>query len=274
MVTGVRGDRARQALAGTRFADVHWVDETGSTNRDLLDRARAGATAGIVLVADHQTAGRGRLDRSWVAPPGASLLMSVLVRPSLAVSEASVLTSAMAVSATEACGDVSGVTPGIKWPNDLVIAAGPGAAPRKLAGILAESILETDSVAAVVIGIGMNVNWPGDLPPELADIAVALNHLAGADIDREDLLVALITRFDHWYDRAVAGSQGRAETMDRARELSITLGSPVRVELAAGVIEGVAEDLTAAGELVVAVAPTGERRTIVSGDVVHLRSAQ
>src|SRR4051812_26899069 len=103
MFTAVPGDVAKRLLTGSRFADVRWVDETGSTNADLLMLARDGAPDGIVLVADHQTAGRGRAGRSWVAPPGASLLMSVLVR--LAPDTAPLATMAMGLAAADAVDD-------------------------------------------------------------------------------------------------------------------------------------------------------------------------
>jgi BirA family biotin operon repressor/biotin-[acetyl-CoA-carboxylase] ligase len=99
MVARVQGPFATSAVDGTRFTDVRWVEETGSTNRDLLSEAAAGAPEGIVLVADHQTAGRGRLDRSFVAPPGASLLVSVLLRPRVDPEHAFLVTTAAAVAA-------------------------------------------------------------------------------------------------------------------------------------------------------------------------------
>ena len=108
------------ALAGTRFADVRWVGETGSTNTDALALARDGAPEGVVLVADHQTAGRGRLGRTWEAPPGASLLVSVLLRPPAAVADA--VTMAAGVAMAEAVAEVAGVDARLKWPNDLVVA--------------------------------------------------------------------------------------------------------------------------------------------------------
>ena len=213
MVTGMRGDRARSALSGGRFHDLRWVDETGSTNRDLAAEAARGAPEGVVLVADLQTAGRGRLDRSWVSPAGGSLLMSVLLRPRMAASDAHLLGTAMGVAAAEACADVAGVEPGLKWPNDLVV-PGPGDRDRKLAGVLAESSLEGAALASVVVGLGLNVNWPTDWSsegsPELADLAVALNQLAGRDIDREHLLVAVLERFDHAYGGLLDGDRRRA----------------------------------------------------------------
>jgi BirA family transcriptional regulator, biotin operon repressor / biotin---[acetyl-CoA-carboxylase] ligase len=273
MVTAMMGDRARSALADTRFGDLRWVDETGSTNRDLLDLAAAGAADGTVLVADHQTAGRGRLDRVWHAPPGGSLLVSVLFRLGLPVADSHLLTTAVGVSAVEACREVAEVPALLKWPNDVVVDAGFPTV-RKLGGILAESTVEGAAAAAVVVGLGLNVSWPLELPSELADTAVALNHLTGDDrIDREALLVALLRHLDHWVDRVLdqAGS-GRRELMTRARELSATLGQWVRVDLGGEEFEGRAVELTDRGELIVE-ATTGERRTVVVGDVVHLRPA-
>src|SRR6476469_4959346 len=143
---------------------VRHFPEIDSTNRYLLDEARGGAADGLVAVADHQTAGRGRFDRRWEAPPGSSLLVSVLLRPtppgdgpgdaSADGSHRAVMAVALALA--EAVEAVAGVTPGLKWPNDLVVG------DRKLAGLLAER--EGD---AVVIGAGCNVEWEA-FPPELA----------------------------------------------------------------------------------------------------------
>jgi len=271
MVTAMTGDHARSALRATRFTDVRWVDETGSTNRDLLDLAAAGAADGTVLVADHQTAGRGRLDRTWQAPPGGSLLVSVLFRLGLAPADAHLLTTAVGVSAVEACRAVAGVPAQLKWPNDVVVDGDAGV--RKLGGILAETLVEGDELAAVVVGLGLNVDWPSVLPDELADTAVALNHLAGSGVapDREDVLVALLERLDRWTARILEpASAGRDALMGRAREVSATLGRDVRVDLGHEVLEGRAVELGPGGELVVAL-PTGERRPVVVGDVVHVR---
>lgn len=272
---------------------------TGSTNADLLAAAAQGEPDGIVLVADHQDAGRGRLDRTWEAPPGASLLVSVLLRPTLAPEELFLLTTATGVAAVEACRQVAGLTPGLKWPNDLVVVAGERFAGRKLGGILAEARTATPtatrtattaatrtaaaggvgrgpSIDAVVVGMGLNVNWPVDLPPELDGIAAALSHVVGHDVDREDLLVAWLQRLDHWLGLAERGgsasSDGRAELLDRARQLSATLGRPVRVELPGGRrVEGDAVALTDAGHLLVAPDGGGEVVEVTVGDIVHLR---
>ena len=279
MVTGVPGGRARSALAGARFAEVRWVSETGSTNADALALARDGEREGTVLVADHQTAGRGRKGRTWTAPPGASLLLSVLLRPPARV--AGLTTMAMGLAAVEALEQVAGVTARIKWPNDLVWPGDGVTDDRKLAGILAESDWPAGSTAdsgyrppapdervVVVVGIGINVAWPEPLPPELADIAVACNQISGRAVDREDLLVALLRRLDARYDTLLAG--GAAALLDDWRARSATLGRRVRVDLGAGEVVGEAVDVTSEGHLVVRT-PAGDRALAV-GDFVHLRS--
>lgn len=267
MVTAMRGDKARTALAGSRFADVRWVDSTGSTNADLLALAAEGADDGVVLVADHQTAGRGRRDRRWEAPPGASLLCSVLIRPTLPVGLVPLTALAAAVAASDACDRVADVRPGLKWPNDLVV-AGPDSTERKVAGILSESSLRGGEVAAVVIGTGLNVNWPTDFPAELAGIATSLNHHAGRDLDREELLVAYLEGLEPLLAK-LPTDEGRAELLDRYRRLSVTLGRMVQVEMGSGAVRGRAADLGADGHLLVEVGD--EVVEIAAGDVVHLR---
>ena len=137
--------------------DVHRFEEIDSTNAYLQRQARLGAPEGTVAVAEHQSAGRGRLDRRWEAPPGASLLASVLFRPELDPSELHLCTAAMALAAAEACRRVAGVGPVLKWPNDVLVGE------EKLAGVLAEAELRrrAGGAVAVVVGIGLNVDWPG-----------------------------------------------------------------------------------------------------------------
>ncbi|MBI2709517.1 MAG: biotin--[acetyl-CoA-carboxylase] ligase [Actinobacteria bacterium] len=282
MFTGMPGSAARTALAGTRFADVRWVAETGSTNADVIDLARQGAGEGVVVVADHQTAGRGRRGRSWAAPPGASLLVSVLLRPPARV--AGMVTMAAAAAAAEAVAVVAGVEARLKWPNDLVW-PGDGSAPdRKLAGLLAEADWPPGSdVAAgwrapaageravVVVGMGLNVDWPEPLPDDLAGIAVALNQICGRRVDREALLVEWLRRLDTHYGALVA-SGDPAPLLADWRQRSATLGRPVRVDVGNEDVSGTAVDVTADGRLVVET-PDGARRTLAVGDVVHLRPA-
>jgi len=272
MVTAMRGERARSALEGTRFATLRWVDQTGSTNRDLLDAAVRGEPDGVVLVADHQTAGRGRLERTWVAPAGASLLVSVLVRPDLEPAQAPLLTLAMALAVAEAARRRQ-VAARIKWPNDVVVDGDP---PRKLAGILAESVADAAGSMAVVVGVGINVNWPVPVPAELTDLAgsaTALNVESGATHDRQDLLVEVLGAFEDRCRRLEsADPAGRGELLDAVRQASATLGRRVRAELGRRSVEGLATELDDHGDLIV-VDDHGERHVISAGDVIHLRPA-
>ena len=260
MFTAVLGDAAKRRLAATRFVNVQWVDETGSTNADLLMQARQGASEGTVRIADHQTAGRGRAGRTWTAPPGASLLLSVLLRPP--PSHAALTSMAMGLAAADAVHAVAAVRPRLKWPNDLVFPGDGTGADRKLAGILAEAYWPSAGEVAVVVGIGINVNWLRDLPAELAEIATAVNHIVGHDVDREALLVELLIQLDRRYDELTSPA-----LLDDWRAASATLGCRVRVDLGRETIEGIARDITDDGHLIV------DDRIITVGDVVHLRPA-
>ena len=177
----------------TRTWTISRFAELDSTNRYLLDEARAGAPEGAVVVADHQTSGRGRLDRSWEAPPGSSLLVSVLLRPALGPGHAHVVVMAAALALADAVGAVAGFTAELKWPNDLVVG------DRKLAGLLAEREPGAGgSLAAVIVGAGVNVQWT-TFPPELADLATACNLEAGRAVDRDALL-------EHYLEGSGTGS--------------------------------------------------------------------
>jgi BirA family transcriptional regulator, biotin operon repressor / biotin---[acetyl-CoA-carboxylase] ligase len=277
MVTAMDGDRARSQLAGRRFADVRWVAETDSTNDDVLALARQGEPEGVVVVADAQRAGRGRLGRVWEAPPRTSLLASVLLRPPLPPQQAHLAAMAVSCAAVEACTAVAGVEPVLKWPNDLLLSGtdrpgGPGRPGGKVGGILAESVIAGDRLDAVIVGIGLNVNWPEELPAELEGIAVALNHAAGADLDREGLLIALLTELDGWREQ-LDTPQGREMLLDHYRRRCATIGSRVRVELPAESFEGTAIDVSADGHLVVELDEGAGLREVTAGDVIHLRPA-
>jgi BirA family biotin operon repressor/biotin-[acetyl-CoA-carboxylase] ligase len=281
MVARVPGAFATRAVPGTRFADVRWVAETGSTNRDLLAEAAAGAPEGVVLVADHQTAGRGRLDRTWTAPAGSSLLVSVLLRPPVEPGQAYLVGVAGGVAACDACAEVAGVRPGLKWPNDLVVREGPHT-DRKLAGLLAESVVAGTVLRAVVLGMGLNVDWSDGIPADLAGPAPedrsgavgagasSLGQLVDGPVDREALLVAWLRNLDRELE-LLGTAVGREALAERARERSATVGRSVRVERPDGVLTGRAVGLTPSGALRVEPDGGGPPVEVTVGDVVHLR---
>jgi BirA family transcriptional regulator, biotin operon repressor / biotin---[acetyl-CoA-carboxylase] ligase len=237
-------------LGGTRF-DVRRFARLDSTNRYLIEEAARGAPAGTVAVADEQTEGRGRLGRSWLAPPGASLLVSVLLRPRLAPERLALLTMAAGLAAIDAVAAIGGFDARLKWPNDVVVD------DKKLAGILAEKVGD-----AVVIGMGLNVQWES-FPDELAGVATACNRHSNHPVRRDDLLVS-------W----LGALQVRLDALDRivedARAHSATLGRRVLVETEGRAFAANAIELTDEGHLVVR-DDEGNERVVAAGDVIHLR---
>jgi BirA family transcriptional regulator, biotin operon repressor / biotin---[acetyl-CoA-carboxylase] ligase len=241
-------ERVRSGLAAdTRFRDIRLLDQTGSTNEDVAALAAAGAPEGLVVATDFQTAGRGRLDRRWEAQPGDGLLVSVLLRPAgLAPERRSLVASAVALAARDACEEVAGVSPAIKWPNDLLVG------PAKLAGILA-----VESAGAIVVGMGLNVHGG---PPG----AAWLDELAGRRIDRARLLEVWLRSLD-----LVAADWD--EVAARYRRECATVGRAVSVELSAGdTVTGVASGVDDLGRLMLR-AGDGSEKALAVGDVTHLR---
>jgi BirA family biotin operon repressor/biotin-[acetyl-CoA-carboxylase] ligase len=262
---------------------VEVEDRTGSTNADLLARALAGAPEGLVLAADEQSAGRGRLGRTWVSPPRAALTFSLLVRPAVPPARRGWLPLLAGVAVASAVTAVTGVPTQLKWPNDVLAApapapaasAGPsvsaGLSAAKLAGILAEAAGD-----AVVVGVGLNVSTePGELPlPGPGALAATSLRIAGATaLDREPLLAAILAGFERWYLawRRADGDPGRCGLRAEYTRLSGTIGRRVRVELPGGnVLSGLAVGVEEDGRLLVRVSPDAEL-SVAAGDVVHLR---
>jgi BirA family transcriptional regulator, biotin operon repressor / biotin---[acetyl-CoA-carboxylase] ligase len=236
---------------------IRHFDSIDSTNEYVLEAARAGAAAGLVAVADHQTAGRGRLGRSWEAAAGSSLLVSALLRPDLPVERLFLLTLAAGLALADAVGAVAGVSTGLKWPNDLVVD------DKKLAGLLAEADLSAGAARAVVIGAGCNLT-ANSFPPELAARATAVELEAGRAVDRDALLTAFLGALAERLDDLDA-------VLVDARTRSATLGRRVCIELPGDeVLDGEATALADDGSLVVR-DDDGREHAVAVGDVVHLR---
>jgi BirA family transcriptional regulator, biotin operon repressor / biotin---[acetyl-CoA-carboxylase] ligase len=266
------------ALRHTRFGPFEMVGTTGSTNDDLVARAAGPADDGLVLATDHQTAGRGRLDRRWDAPEGTNLTFSTLLRPGWLAEPRSgpdrrgLVTSALAVSVVEVLMAL-GLDAAVKWPNDVMLIGGGGTA-GKVAGILAE--LVTGERPAIVVGLGLNVGWPAadsavsdePVPPGATSLA-----RAGLVAYRWWVMVDVLVAFD----RQLADLD-RPDGPERLQQdhlaVSATVGSRVRVERVSGDLVGEAVDLSADGALVVepdGTGPTAEPVEVRAGDVTHLR---
>lgn len=275
-----------------RFLDVRHVASTGSTNADVLALGRDGSPEGVVLIADTQTAGRGRHDRRWLAEPGSALLTSVLLRPPF--SAAGLVTAALALAALDATVALGAVGVGIKWPNDLIVES--DGSERKLAGILAEADWPAsanisagwrepaaDDRVLVVAGIGMNLRAQASLPVEVAERAIALEALIGAEaevdveaeaeigvgvgVDRDRVAETLLDCFDVRYRQLLDDPSGLVADWRRS---CVTLGRAVRLDVGVDDIEGTAIDIDDRGHLIVDQL-VGGRRTCAAGDVVHLR---
>jgi BirA family biotin operon repressor/biotin-[acetyl-CoA-carboxylase] ligase len=243
---------------GTRFGPIEWVAETGSTNADLLDRARRGVGRdGMVLVTDHQTAGRGRQGRVWQDRPAGSLLVSVLVRAE--PSWAPLVPLATGLAAVEALADqgLDGVQ--LKWPNDVLV---PAAGERKLAGILAEAT-STDVGLWVVIGMGCNLAWPEDRPTELLDRLVTVGDLLPG-VSREALLDRWLVHLDRRIGQLGSDGSGLVE---QYRRFCLSVGREVRLSTPQGNVEGRVEGIADDGGLLVSV--DGEVRRYDAGEVHH-----
>ena len=271
---GEWAEAVRGALPGF-FAPLEVVASLPSTMARAGELAAAGAPEGATVVADRQTEGRGRLGRGWVAPPGSSLLLSVVLRPPLprdavwltvAAAGVALAGAVEAVAARGAGHEPPGPLVGLKWPNDLEVRG------RKAAGLLAEAHLEGQRPAWVVLGMGVNVAQRlEDFPPELAGRATSLALALQAPVDRVALLGAWAERFLDGYRHLAAGEPG--PTLAAYRRRLVTLGRRVRAErVGVEPVVGTAVDLSATGGLVVQTA-SGARVDVLAADVHHLRPA-
>jgi BirA family biotin operon repressor/biotin-[acetyl-CoA-carboxylase] ligase len=257
----LHADDLLSRLGGTRVIgrDIRVFKETTSTN-DVVERlARDGVREGIVVFAESQTRGRGRLGRRWVSPKGRGLWFSVLLRPPLHPQAATRLTIATAVAVARGIERQTGLKPEIKWPNDLLFHG------KKAAGILMELSAEMDRIRHVVVGVGLDVNLAaGDLPKELASIATSLSMEAGRKFQRAELAAALLRELDDAYADL---RQNRFDRIaDEWARRCTTLGRRVSIRGGDRVITGEAEALDDDGALLVRT-EHGRLERIVGGDV-------
>ncbi|NNN00461.1 MAG: biotin--[acetyl-CoA-carboxylase] ligase [Acidimicrobiaceae bacterium] len=234
---------------------INHLAQVDSTNTWLAERARAGAPAGTVVYADFQTQGRGRLERSWTAPSGSSLLCSILLKPDDVADDPQLLVASVALAARGALVRLCGLRPDLKWPNDLMVG------DAKIAGLLAE-LVGGDS-PTVVVGIGVNLIAAGPAQARttsvLQEVGVRVTSSALLDIMLEELDIRLVR---------MAGF-GRDTVREEYVSALATIGQLVRVEHHHGVSRGRATGIDATGRLVVSV--DGVDVAFASGDVVHLR---
>jgi BirA family transcriptional regulator, biotin operon repressor / biotin---[acetyl-CoA-carboxylase] ligase len=254
--------------AGSFGARICWLASTTSTNDVGVRLAESGAAEGTTVVADMQTAGRGRHGRIWFSPPGAGLYVSVIVRPGRALTSgghpAGLVTLASGVAIAEAVHAVTGLPAEIKWPNDIVIGS------RKLAGILAEAAVQSDMPQFIVIGFGINLQ-PAAYPPELASRATSIEAEMNRSVDRGLMLAEALAALG---ERCGDLRAGRFDAILSAwRRLAPSLpGARVEWDSPGGIVRGRAEDIDQHGALLVDVGGKIER--VVAGEIRWLHGSQ
>jgi BirA family biotin operon repressor/biotin-[acetyl-CoA-carboxylase] ligase len=246
-------------LSGSRFAvNVVYVERIDSTNRLAKELASAGGPEGTVVIAETQTAGRGRMGRHWVSPGQLNLLFSVIVRPECPPEDLFGLTMAMALGALEAIQERCGLAAKIKWPNDLFVGR------KKLGGLLTEFTLEERRVAYAVLGLGLNVNWSPQQEKEILQPATSIVDETGKRTPRGELLAMILRRFEILYQRLRSGD---LEAILRYRnERCMILGREVVIMGQEAGLRGVAARIDRDGALVIRDAGGMEKR-VVSGEV-------
>lgn len=248
-------------LTTKRFGQqAHFYEEVESTQLIAHELVRAGAPDGTVVIADTQTAGRGRMLRPWDSAKGKGIWMTVIIRPDILPHQAPQFTLVTAVAAVNAMKAMfKNFTPEIKWPNDILING------LKTTGILTEMIAETDRVQALLIGIGINVNHEQeDFPPELRTIATSLAIEEGQPIDRVVLTANFLHFLEHYSDHYIKHGFGRIKEL--WEEASGTIGKQVRATTTREVIEGEAVAITEQGVLQIR-KPDGEVVGVYSADI-------
>lgn len=246
-------------LLATRYMGrrVYSYEVTDSTNRRAREEAERGAPHGSVFFAEEQTNGRGRLGRTWSAPRGAGVWMSVLLRPKLTPADIAQVTLLAGLATCIAIREVTGLPVAIKWPNDIVYEG------KKLVGILTEMAAEEDRISALVVGIGVNVN-NASFPMELKEKATSLLLAGGRRVSRKELAARILLRLEEEYERFLQHAADRA-FLDRYAQHCATIGSVVRVATGSEEFVGTAVGINETGALLV---ETGQGvRPVLSGEV-------
>lgn len=259
--------RSLDAAPDRAWGPVAVLASTGSTNADAADQVREGAPEGFTVVADEQTRGRGRLDRTWESASGAGLAMSVVLRPVVPESAWGWIPLLSGVAVVDALAE-QGMAAALKWPNDVVVdgpARDGSPGPRKLGGLLAERVER-----AVVVGIGINTDLRAD---ELPVARATSTWLEGAHVARETLVVDILEQLRHRYAgwQGATGDAARSGLAAAYAERCLTLGRDVRAQLPGHrVVEGTAVDIDDQGRLVLRLGD-GTAFPVSAGDVEHLR---
>ncbi|RJQ19999.1 MAG: biotin--[acetyl-CoA-carboxylase] ligase [Nitrospiraceae bacterium] len=246
--------------------EIIFLESATSTNDVAMSIGRQRKDPeGIVVIAEEQSQGRGRLGREWISPPGVNLYFTVLLRPPFPPREAPVFTLAAAASVVSAIRDYAGIRAGIKWPNDILIGK------KKAGGILLEMKAHEGKIELLLIGIGLNVNMPlSGFPDDLRPLSTSLGIEGGKPIDRAGLLCRILEEMEASYNILLTGD--KRTLINQWLRLNFTIGNKVKVQNQDRVITGIAENINDRGELLLKL-PDGTIETLNSGDVTILKNS-
>lgn len=242
-------------------------ESVGSTQEIAKDAARQGVPGGLVVLAEEQKSGRGRMGRNWLSPTGGNIYASVLLRPNIPPMKIQLVNLAAGLAVQAALQGLYGVRCSLKWPNDILWKG------KKLCGILSETASETDRVHYAVTGIGLNVNLDeGELLEAGADKPSSVREITGKESSRGEILVRLLKEFSGALSLLEQGQEGISRVVSMYRDRCSTLGKEVRVLTDSGIDYGIAENVTADGALQVDV--NGSTRVYAAADVLHVRASE
>jgi BirA family biotin operon repressor/biotin-[acetyl-CoA-carboxylase] ligase len=257
-------DEVSAHVCGNFWRKVLFYESVDSTNELAASLSLNNEVeSGVVIIADRQRRGKGRLDRRWFSPKGVNVYMSFILKPELEPNEAVFMTMAAAVACATALEKTSGQVVSIKWPNDLISSG------KKIGGILTEVRSEPDKIKTAVIGIGVNVNSKTrKFPYGLREIATSLKQMTGLNYSRSRIIISILDEFESCYtDLQQYGKEGLLKAY---RQLSSTIGTEVNVTVGRETISGYAEDVDDAGLLVLRL-PSGDVRKFSTGDISLMR---
>lgn len=243
--------------------NIHYFQKIDSTNSVAYQLAMQGAEEGEVVIAESQEKGRGRLGRKWFSPPYLNLYISIILRPEILPTQASMITLLSAVATAEAIKKYSNITPTIKWPNDILIRG------RKIAGLLNEINSELDRVHFIILGIGININIDKkDFPEEIREYATSLKIETGSQISRKEFICILLKEIEDWYKDFL--KEGNKPILDAWRKWADIKDKMVRISSFKESFNGKAIDIDSDGALLIK-NKNGEIKRVLAGDIEYLR---
>ncbi len=251
----------KSRIKGIIGREIYFYDKVGSTNTIAAGLAEKGAAEGVVVLADSQEKGKGRLGRTWVSPPGVNIYMSIITRPAIGPKHVTLLTIIAAVGCTIALRRITGINVTIKWPNDLMVS------DKKIGGILTELKTDPHHIIFTIMGIGINVNIDA-FPDDVKKIATSVKNEIGILFPRVVIITEVLNEIDNWY--RILHEKGRKTLLSEWQKLTSTLGKEVKVIVGKETFTGLAEGIDNEGMLILRL-PTGERKRISSGDLTELR---